>query len=131
MRQKLVLLYIQTQQYGSAIHAFEKLNKIDSQANALFNDALEQIDELYQSDQIIQTTFSLSEKGYTTINLFKSNFGFNKNSVDINRIKLRCDKKFASLGYQQDLEYKVPKSWGRCNLQVIGAPNTKSSLYQF
>ena len=131
MRRKLVLLYIQTQQYGSAVQEFEELRKIDSEAGILFEDALKQMEDIYQSNQIIQTPITLSEEGYTTINLFKSNFGFHKTSNDLNRVKLRCDKKFASLGYQKDLEYKIPKSWGRCNLQVIGTPNSKSVLYQF
>lgn len=131
MRRKLVLLLIQTKQYGSAVIEFEELRKLDPQANELFAVAFNQIDEIYNNDHVIRTPITLSENGYTTINLFKSNFGFYNSSNNLSNIKLRCDKKFASLGYQQDLEYKIPKSWGRCNLQVIGTPNTTSTLYQF
>lgn len=131
MGRLLTLRYIETQQYAAAINTYTKLNKVDPEAKSMFQDAFTQINDIYISDKITSAQINITENGYTTLDLFKNKFGFENTTGEIKNIKLRCDKKFASLDYSTDLEFQIPASWGKCQLEVIGNPYTQSIIYQY
>ena len=129
-RRSLVSLLIQTSRFGDAIREYRTLNKIDPEAESIFKDALQQINQIRTDDSLIKTQLYLNENGYNLGYLFKNTFGFLEGSENVTQLKLRCDKKFKILDYKPESEYKIPKSWGKCSLQTIGVPGSNVALYQ-
>ena len=128
-RRNLVALLIQTAQYGSAKDEYRTLKSIDPDANTIFKTPFKQINDIYKSDQPVQTQIHLNSQGYNSIRLFKNKFGFIEGS-NVSQLKLRCTKKFKILEYKPESEYNIPKSWGECYLQTIGKPDSSAQLYQ-
>ena len=128
-RRRLVLLLIQTSQYGAAISEYLTLKKIDPKADEIFKDSIKQINDIKNNNQTVVTKLQLNAQGYHSTALFKRSFGFDQGS-DVKQLKLRCTKKFAALEYQLDSLYELPESWGECLLQIIGTPGSTVELYQ-
>lgn len=131
LRRNLVKLGIESQHYGGALNAFDRLLEIDSEAETIFGNALDQIDEIYRSDKPVAVDIEVPDRGYNLTYLFKKNFSILDVVGQISGLKLRCRNKFAELEFNSDAEYQVPDSWGKCHVQILGTPKTAAKLVQF
>ena len=130
IKRALYILYVKTQRYAEALGAYKQLLDIDAEAESLFGDSAKKIYGLRQNDRPVKITMQVDSRGYSSIDLFKKTFSFDDLDGSITTLKLRCRNKFAKLDFNFEREYQIPHSWGYCNLQVIGAPATKFSLFQ-
>ena len=64
------------------------------------------------------------------ITLYKSVFYFDRVEGELEELKLRCQGAYRVFPYQEDATYAIPESWGECDLQVIGSPETKFYINQ-
>lgn len=62
--------------------------------------------------------------------LFKKKLWFEGVNGQIDTLKFRCERNFKEMPFEAGVEYKLPESWGRCLVQVIGSPDTTFSLNQ-
>ena len=131
VRRNLVNLYIETQRYGDALLAMLNLENIDPYAKAAYSESKAKMHEIYYNDQLVSTNIVLTERGYVSVILFKRNFTFSNIEGQIRTVKLRCRNKFTELHFNPESDYKIPKSWGTCHIQVIGEVGTSAQLVQY
>lgn len=81
-------------------------------------------------DEITTTDIAINKKGYTIEYLFKNTFALFDVSGLIESINLRCQNKYQTLEFEVEKEFSVPKSWGKCELEIIGDPGTSANLVQ-
>ena len=104
--------------------------KIDPEAEQKFRKMLDEIHQGIDSDQATGIELKIHERGHTALDLFESRFSFSDIKGQLSEIKLRCRNKFQQLDFNADAEYEIPKSWGHCQLQVIGEAGTEFVLVQ-
>ena len=130
MRDKLFVLNVQAQRYGDAMRAYRQLVKIDPNAKQKYGNTIDEIQAIRDGDNPTVIDMDIHPRGYTSLDLFKRVFYFSDINGELTGIKLRCRNKFAELPLQLESEYKIPNSWGYCNLQVIGTAETTFKLVQ-
>jgi hypothetical protein len=95
-----------------------------------FGQSIAEIQELKQSDNAYARDVKLGEEGYTFLPLLKTTFTFDKVMGRLEKLKLRCSRKFSELPFLEDSDYQIPESWGDCQLQIIGKKGSSARLIQ-
>lgn len=134
--QELIRLLIEAGYYGETVEAYysalrKHSNDIDDALRQLFRPTIQQIEEIINSDKAFARDILIDEAEYTFLPVSKKHLAIEEVNGSISSLKFRCEKKFAELPLTIGAEYKLPESWGVCQLQVLGAPNTKATLIQY
>lgn len=130
-RSQLFILYANSNRFSEALQVYAKIVENDGTANAKqFASVVAEIKEFYFDSSAYVTNLELNNSGYRVFKLFKRTLSFTDVEGDLNQLKLRCRNKYSELDIEPDTQYQIPKSWGYCSVQVIGAPNTSFSLVQ-
>lgn len=119
---------IQAGQYAEALDTYAEFSAMRTEGDMPFSDAISQISQLKENDQVVQRTISIDESGFTHLPLLKKSFTFIDVEGSISNLTLRCDAQFAELDYQADAQYDLPQKWGDCHLQVFGSVNTSGKI---
>lgn len=128
--QKLFLLYLEKADYSKAYAVYQKIVKIDPELKQSYQEAITKLNAISKDETAYEYKIKIPSRGYSNLNLWKRNFSFLKLEGKLETIKLRCDLKFKELPFQFESLYQIPKSWGDCNLQIIGDEGSKVSLIQ-
>ena len=129
-RMNLLQLYIQTGRFGDARSEYFWLSKEIPDAAKPFKKAMKQVYEILRSNQSFSRKIDLTHRGYQLLSLTKRTFTVYDIEGEINALKLRCDRAYGELPFTPNSDFTVPESWGRCDVQVIGAPNTTANFAQ-
>lgn len=105
-------------------------NKHGAEAVSDFKPAHDKILKIKSDDTAYAIPAKTSSNGLWSINLFKASFSIDSRGSVINELKLRCKKKYVFLAFKEGDQYAIPKSWGACSLQVLGAANSEFDLVQ-
>jgi TonB family protein len=62
--------------------------------------------------------------------LYKRRFQVAVSSGHVSEIKLRCDRRYVSFGFDPALYYRIADKYGTCRLELIGEPGTVFDLIQ-
>lgn len=128
--QKLFLLYLKKADYNSAHNVYHKIIKIDPALKEAYRETIKKLYKISKDDTAYEYKIKIPQRGYVNLDLWKHNFSFLKLEGKLETLKLRCDLKFKELPFQFESLYQIPKSWGDCNLQIIGDEGSKVSLIQ-
>ena len=122
--------------YGEAANNFENMR--DNPDN--FNMGQKGLDTLRPTyDELLSikdddSTYSVEGRidgtSYWFMTLYKSVFYFDRVEGELDELKLRCQGAYRVFPYQEGATYAIPESWGECDLQVIGSPETKFYINQ-
>ena len=122
--------------YGEAANKFEAMKDYPDNHNMRQID-LDRLQPTYDelisfkdNDSVYSVEGRIDETSNWFITLYKSVFYFDKVEGDLDELKLRCQGTYRAFPYQEGATYAIPESWGRCNLQVIGSPETKFYINQ-
>jgi len=92
------------------------------------------IDEVVRMYKDAGTTYTMSgvipDLGAWNVWLFKRSFSAAVSTGAISQVKLKCARRFVSLAFDPEAEYKVPDSFGACRLILEGSPGTQLTLTQ-
>jgi TonB family protein len=131
IRMNILQLLIELGYYGEARSNFYWLNKEIPSAAEPFNDAMTQVREILGGDDAIMRSVELSDRGYEYHDLTKRSFEIDIVEGGIEKLNFYCTRSFGTMAFSPDSSYRVPESWGACDLLVVGRPKTKAKLYQF
>lgn len=118
---------IEAGHYANALYTYSQIKKFRAEPLP-FEETIQQISDLKQSDKAVARIVTLNTHGYDYMPLFKRHFTLADIKGEFSQFVLRCDAKYTELNYQQDAQYKIPTSWGECYLQIIGAPTSSATL---
>ena len=72
----------------------------------------------------------IGEHANWTYSLLKDEMTFNILEGEIAELKLRCDRRYIGFRFAAKSTFKIPESYGNCQLEVIGNPGTSFTLTQ-
>lgn len=131
VRKGILSLYIKNQQYTEALFTIKILEKHFSDNLIKLETIKTEINSIYHNDQTVVSKIKIHKRGHSSMYLFKDSFSLNDIDGRISALKLRCRNKFTELKLDPDSDFKIPKSWGKCHMQIIGDVGTTAQLVQF
>lgn len=81
--------------------------------------------------QIVQVHGTIPERGYWVYQPVRKNFSFATADAGVKEFEPRCEIKNQRFAVNTESEWKIPKSWGACNVVIYGEPGAKFSLYEY
>lgn len=130
IKSTLLSLYTKNNQFVEALSVIKGLQKNDLSNNAELEMIKAEINTIYQNDQVV-SEIKIHKRGYSSMYIFKNIFSFKDIDGQINKLKFRCRNSFAELAFNAESEYKIPESWGKCHIQIVGDAGTSARLVQF
>ena len=130
IRMNILQLLIQLGFYGEARNEFYWLNKELPDAAKPFESAMSQVYEKLKQGGVIARPIEIPDRGYDFHYLTKRSFEIDVAAGQIEKLNFYCTQKFGTMSFIPASNYQVPEDWGSCNVQIVGEPKTKATLYQ-
>jgi TonB family protein len=130
IRMNILQLLIELGYYGEARSNFYWLNKEIPDAAKPFEGAISQVRDILNGGEAIVRSVELSDRGHEFLDLAKRSFEIDVIEGSIEKLNFYCSRNFGTMVFKPNSNYQVPKAWGRCDLLIVGEPNTKAKLYQ-
>lgn len=123
---------VNSKDYQGALETYERILEADNSEEMVeaFRPTVDSIRKVKNDDTIYSLTGTLNDHGRWSLPLLKSSFDFREVSGELSEIKLRCYKKFVFFEFLENQQYHIPKSYGECDMELIGHPNTTFTLIQ-
>lgn len=119
--------------FDEAQNSFELLETADP-ANAKLTPLAMMIAPIQNAidlGQIVQVHGTIPERGYWTYQPVRRNFSFSKADAGVKEFEPRCKIRNQRFAVNTQSEWKIPKSWGACNVVIYGEPGAKFSVYEY
>lgn len=129
-RQNILMLQVNNRQYGEALRTYERLLESNVDVST-FSNAIDEIKSLQQSDSSYALKGVTNEFGYWQLALLKPGVYIDSVEANIEEVNFQCQNKFQAFQFQEGVEYKIPASWGRCEMYVKGKPNVEFDIELF
>lgn len=129
--ENLLQLDLKMHDFADAVDTWEKLQNagVDKKTLATLKPILDKVANIGTDDRAYGVTGTIVD-GSWHFHLFKNRFQVAVSEGHISQIKLRCEKKFVTFPFDPELVYRVPKSFGKCAMELVGDPETKFELLQ-
>lgn len=102
----------------------------NSEISEVFSDYVQKIEHIQKGNSVVERKITLQTNGKTFLSLLKKSFVIELMSGRIEDFLLRCERHFARFEYQADAQYEIPATWGKCEIQLNGEPETVASVLQ-
>lgn len=132
LHQRLLMLQGLNGLYGAALKTLEKIEAL-SNADALMppiEKILAGIKEHLSSQRNLLVDLTLNDEGHYFHRLARNQFAFVSIDGQLNTVEVRCDSHYESFTIAIDHIWKIPKSWGQCQLLIKGHENTRFNLVE-
>lgn len=129
--QSFILSLAKTQRYSEAIAMYEKLRTNDEPVIETVRTLIENIKAHLKSDAVSVIAVTVDENKSTLEEVFEKNFSFFGLEGELKTFNLRCDTKFKEMEFLEDVEYRIPDSWGRCRVEFKGDSGAKFNFAQY
>jgi len=116
--------------YAEALEKFNEYSIGNAQVVSAFFGSIEKIKQIQLGEDVIERRLDIYRRGYTFLPLLKRSFVITPLVGQLYTIELRCDANHARFEFKQDAQYDIPESWGRCELQMNGQPDSTISVLQ-
>jgi len=126
----LFMLLVKAGKYQEALDVYYSLRGVWADTTR-FDSTVEQIHKLAVDDSKYLIKGKTDRNGEWRIVLLKTGFYINGLGNRISEIRLRCDKKFQFFQYKEDTTYQVPRSWGKCSVQILASADIEFEFGQF
>ena len=130
---ELFKLEVQAGLYAEAIGTFRYMVEeglAERRMIEAFRPTYDQLVAIKNDDSAYSVEAEISELLSWGIKLHKSVFYLSNVEGQVDELKLRCQGAYRIFPYQEEATYNLPESWGTCNLEVIGIPDTTFYLTQ-
>ena len=120
--QRMIVLDAQRGQYADALASFESLKNMEEQQARVdeIMPVVSQIKEHIASDQHLQLTAELNQRGAWFHTLVRNKFAFNNIQGDLDTVEVRCETHREKFSVAEDHIWSIPESWGQCRVLVKG-----------
>lgn len=129
---------LQTSHFGAALKTLALIDRlqekrtmrIDAARKQSMADARKAIEELKSNDTAFSVGGTVGDHANWVYSLLKDEMSFEVHEGEIAELKLRCEKRFVGFRFAEHSTFKIPSSYGACELEVIGNPGTTFTLTQ-
>jgi len=124
--------------FGAALktaRAMEKLHasgelEIDADSRASLDKGIHDLENLRRDDAAFAVEGLIGESSNWDYALLKDEMAIDVHSGEIAELKLRCERRYVGFRFVADSTFRIPESFGTCDLEVIGNPGTRFTLTQ-
>lgn len=116
--------------YSSALYTFDKLQKADPESASAYDDAIEKVKALVAGDKPIYVAGEIGERGRWDHYLVRRAFSIAQVQGRLDKLEVRCSRKYRSFTIAEQAQWQIPESWGQCNIHVLGEQNSKFTLVE-
>lgn len=135
LRKRLMLALVNNQ-VGEALQVFEELQsaaaatgKSDSIAN--LSEQIQRVKELLASEEPVGSAVYLINGEWSYTMSPRRIFGVTGLEGQVDAIDVSCGDALRRLPFQNDSEWRIPDSWGQCDLIFRGKKGSKFLLYEY
>lgn len=116
--------------YAEALEKYNEYSNGNAQVVSAFFGNIEKLKRIQLSEEVIERRVDIPSRGYTFLPLLKRSFVITPLVGELHTFELRCDANYSRFEFKQDAQYDIPASWGRCELQMNGKPDSTISVLQ-
>jgi hypothetical protein len=129
---RLFMLRVQKSKFSDAMDTYNRINKMENNEGILKNIAAAKkyMDEYLSSEDNVFVRANIEGKGVYFHNLVRQSFGFTNIDGKLETVEVRCDSKREIYTIAPDNVWKIPSSWGQCQLLVSGDEKTSFDLVE-
>lgn len=126
-------LEIKTREYAEALNTWNRLQrlKVDPALEARIAPIVERLETLRSDAREYGVSGVVPEGGSWFLGLFKRHFRIEVGNGYLSQVKLRCDKGYVYFAFDPKLRYEASGKYGGCEMELLGAPGTRFTLFQF
>lgn len=116
--------------YASALYTFDKLKEVDPKTADLYLDGVKKVEALIAGNNPIFVEAAISKSGRWEYYLARRAFTLSNIEGRLDKLEIRCSRKFRSFTISEGSQWQIPESWGKCNIHVLGEENSKFKLVE-
>jgi len=131
LQQKFVL-ELKASLLSDALNTFTKISqRPDAEETvSLLEKYATQAKQILQSKDFIVVQGQIGSDGDWWHSLSRNRFSFSDISGTLDTVELRCANKREKYTVAEDTEWKIPESWGRCRIMVVGDSQANFNLVE-
>ena len=131
LRLKLFELEAGSGYYLEAKKTYELAEEISGiNAVAPYESAYKKLLALETSDIEVATLGHISGQRKWSLGLLRKAFYLDEVQGEITKVSLHCQAHYNSFPYSEGAQYNIPASWGKCEVGIVGAPDTAFRVVQ-
>ncbi len=117
---------------SSTLYFYNKLKQFDAtnEKVATLTPYIEKIEQLIDSSAHIFVAAQINERNHWNHYLARKSFTIANVTGKLNTVDIRCDNHFSTYDVDNEKKWKIPASWGNCQLFVKGEQGTKFNLVE-
>ncbi len=133
---ELLRLTIEAGYYGEAMVLYQELirkqnRRFEQAVDSNFGESMQKISDLFTSDKEFIRNITIGDSGYSFFPIAKSNIRLEDIAGQLTKLVLRCERQYKEFEITQGSAYPILEAWGKCQLQVVGNPDSKAQLVQY
>ncbi|HEY7640523.1 MAG TPA: TonB family protein [Steroidobacteraceae bacterium] len=131
--QALLPLELHAKDFANAQQTWQMLRAAtrDTTKFEKWQSTIEDVDALRTDERAYSVPGEISgESSSWFYTLYKQRFQVLVSSGRVSEVKLRCDRRYVSFGFDPALYYRITDKSGQCRLELIGEPGTQFDLIQ-
>lgn len=128
--------FILNYRYKRLSNALKSLNVLKSRAGneelvAQLQPYAETIQFLIKGNKPLIRTILLESERRAVHQLIRNDFSVVVNKGSLSEIEVRCDNKRSKYGYKKENIWKIPKSWGKCDVVFFGKKYSSIDIVEY
>ena len=131
---RMFILESEQQRFNDALYTFNSLDYLTSDQAKNTKQALapyaENIEQYIASDKLIVRNVNLTESGTWRHRLSRNSFVIQSINGNLDKLDVRCDNKRNTFTVEENNQWVIPKSWGKCQILVDGSNGASFKLVE-
>jgi len=117
---------------SSTLYYYDKLKQSDASNEeiATLTPYIEPINTLINSSEHLYIAAQINERENWNHYLARKSFTFANIEGKLNAVDIRCENHFSTYALEKEQQWKIPASWGKCQLFVKGEQGAKFNLVE-
>jgi TonB family protein len=117
---------------SSNLYFYDKLKQFDADHEKIaeLTPYIDKINTIINSSEHIFVAAQINERDNWNHYLARKSFTFTNIEGQLDSVDIRCDNHFSSYAIDSEKQWKIPASWGKCQLFVKGEQGAKFNLIE-
>lgn len=129
LQNKLVYL-ANSSRYSSALSNYQELLELAPEDAAPYQPTIEKIHKIIAAQTPIFVPAKIRKSGVWSHKLARSAFSITDATGRLDKVEVRCDRKYNAYTFAEGVQWNIPESWGQCRVHLLGEPSAKFNLVE-
>lgn len=116
--------------FSRALHTFDEIVEEAPEIAASLQPTADKIEQMIAGDEPITVIGEINNSGRWSHDLARRSFVVNNIDGRLDKLEVRCSRKFRSFTVSDKTQWKIPEPWGDCNIHLLGQEQSQFSLVE-